>query len=77
MAQPTVAIATKSKDHRRRKNPRSAEIFAAERKARNAKRPKQRWIPSSVASSMLSNDDTLTDQETLVVTLGHWTREAE
>ena len=44
MAQPTAAMATKSKDHRRRKNPRSAEIFAAERKARNAKRPKQRWI---------------------------------
>jgi hypothetical protein len=44
MAQPTAAIATKSKDHRRRKNPRSAEIFAAERKARNAKRFKQRWV---------------------------------
>jgi hypothetical protein len=44
MAQPTAAIATKSKDHRRRKNPRSADIFAAERKARNAKRPKQRWV---------------------------------
>jgi hypothetical protein len=44
MAQPTQAITTKSKDHRRRRNPRSADIFAAERKARNAKRPKQRWV---------------------------------
>ncbi len=48
MAQPTAAIATKSKDHRRRKNPRSADIFAAERKARNAARPKQIWIESQI-----------------------------
>ena len=53
MAQPTAAIATKSKDHRRRKNPRSADIFAAERKARNASRPKQIWI-----ESQLFNQDT-------------------
>lgn len=29
---------------RDRKNPRSAEIHAAKRKAENAARPKQRWI---------------------------------
>jgi len=42
MAQPVVA--TKSKDHRRRKNPRSAELYSEARKKVNASRPKQRWI---------------------------------
>lgn len=51
MAQPVSAIATKSKDHRRRKNPRSADIFAAERKAQNASRPKQIWIESRLLNS--------------------------
>jgi len=32
-----------TKDHRHRKNPRSAEAFAAARHARNAARPKQVW----------------------------------
>lgn len=44
MAQPVTAIATKSKDHRRRKNPGSAELFRKQKKARNEARPKQRWI---------------------------------
>lgn len=44
MAQPTAAIATKSKDHRRRKNQGSAEFFRKQRKARNEARPKQRWV---------------------------------
>jgi hypothetical protein len=65
MAQPTAAITTKSKDHRRRKNPRSADIFAAERKARNAKRPKQRWVEAAI--------DTGKDTSPIE---GYWTREA-
>jgi len=48
MAQPTAAIATKSKDHRRRKNPGAAEFFAKQRKAKNAERPKQVWIESQL-----------------------------
>ena len=32
-----------TKEHRQRKNPRSAEAFAKARKARNATRPKQVW----------------------------------
>lgn len=47
MAQPVVV--TKSKDHRRRKNPRSAELHAEERKQRNAARGKQVWIGTTVA----------------------------
>jgi len=31
------------KEHRAKKNPRSAEAFAEARKARNATRPKQVW----------------------------------
>ena len=31
------------KEHRAKKNPRSAEAFAEARKARNATRPKQIW----------------------------------
>ena len=34
---------------RDRKNPRSAEIHAAERKAKNALRPKHVWIGGSIA----------------------------
>ena len=34
----------KSKDHRHRKNPRSAELHAEERKKRNALRPRQCWV---------------------------------
>lgn len=44
MAQQVAAIATKSKDHRRRKNQGSAEVFRKQRKARNEARPKQRWV---------------------------------
>ncbi len=44
MAQPVTAIATKSKDHRRRKNPRSADLYAEQRRAKNSTRPKQRWV---------------------------------
>jgi len=67
MAQPTAAIATKSKDHRRRKNPRSADIFATERKAKNAKRPKQRWIPQTQVIDNVRHT---------IVEGGYWTREA-
>lgn len=42
MAQPITI--TKSKDHRKRKNPRSADVFAEQRHEQNAKRPKQRWV---------------------------------
>lgn len=49
MAQPVTAIATKSKDHRSRKNPGSAEFFRKQRKERNASRPKQRWVGGTVA----------------------------
>lgn len=44
MAQPITI--TKSKDHRRRKNPRSAELFAHRRHETNAARPKQERIES-------------------------------
>jgi hypothetical protein len=65
MAQPTAAIATKSKDHRRRKNPGAAEFFAKQRKAKNAERPKQRWVEAAV--------DTGKDTSPIE---GYWTREA-
>lgn len=42
MAQPITV--TKSKDHRRRKNPRSADAYAQQRKDTNAKRVKQRPV---------------------------------
>lgn len=32
------------KDHRQRKNGRSAELYAEYKRARNEKRPKQRWV---------------------------------
>ena len=35
---------TKSKDHRKRKNSHSAEVFAQKRHEQNAKRPKQHWV---------------------------------
>lgn len=38
------AATTKSKDHRHRKNPRSAEIAAEQRHERNMARPAQRWV---------------------------------
>jgi hypothetical protein len=44
MAQPIAAVTTRSKDHRRRKNQGSAEVFRKQRKARNEARPKQRWV---------------------------------
>jgi len=44
MAQLIVAATTISKDHRRRKNQGSAEVFRKQRKARNEARPKQRWV---------------------------------
>jgi len=31
-------------DHRKRKNPRSRDVFAKQRKERNQTRPKQRWV---------------------------------
>lgn len=46
MAQPITN--TKSKDHRNRKNPRSAELYADARKKANASRPKQIWIESQI-----------------------------
>ena len=42
MAEPVVKI--KSQDHRRRKNPRSADLYAEARKVRNRARGKQRWV---------------------------------
>ena len=32
-----------TKEHRTKKNPKAAELFAAQRHANNAKRPKQVW----------------------------------
>lgn len=66
MAQPTAAIATKSKDHRRRKNPGAAEFFAKQRKAKNAERPKQRWIPQTQVIDNVRHT---------IVEGGYWTRE--
>lgn len=74
MAQPVAAIATKSKDHRRRKNPRSADIFAAERKAKNAARPKQRWVESTGLGLSTEDLDKMTDVEVLAIIPGHWER---
>lgn len=45
MAQPITT--TKSKDHRRRKNPRSAEQFAKLRHETNAQRGKQVFDPET------------------------------
>jgi hypothetical protein len=39
-----------TKSHRDKKNPRSAEVFAAARHAKNAERPKQVWIESHLFS---------------------------
>ena len=75
MAQPTAAIATKSKDHRRRKNTGSAEFFAKQRKARNAERPKQRWVESTGLGLSTEDLDRMTDAEILAIVPGHWTRE--
>ena len=36
------------KSHRDRKNPRSAELFAEQRHARNAERPKQHWVEPAI-----------------------------
>ena len=44
MSQPVAAIKQKSKDHRHRKNPRSAELAAEARHKTNAARGKQRWV---------------------------------
>ena len=73
MAQPVSAIATKSKDHRRRKNPGSAEFFAKQRKATNAGRPRQRWVPSSFTGTV-AELDALPDAEVLAIIPAHWER---
>lgn len=62
MAQPITA--TRSKDHRSRKNPGSAEFFKKQRKEQNAKRPKQRWVEPAIDTS---NDVSPAE--------GYWTRE--
>jgi hypothetical protein len=64
MAQPIAAIATKSRDHRSRKSPGSAEFFARQRKAKNAERPKQRWVEPAI--------ETGKDASPIE---GYWTRE--
>lgn len=72
MAQPIVAT-TKSKDHRRRKNQGSAELFRKQRKARNEARPKQRWVPSSFTGTT-EELNALTDEEILAIVPAHWER---
>jgi hypothetical protein len=54
----------KTKQHRSRKNPRSAELWRERKKALNAARPKQIWIESQL----------FVDGE--FVRDAHWSREA-
>ena len=71
MAQPITN--TKSKDHRNRKNPRSAELYAEARKKANASRPKQRWVPSSFTGTA-EELNVLSDTEVLAIVPAHWER---
>ena len=49
------------KDHRDRKNPRSAELHRERKKEGNSKRPKQIWVA-----------DTMPDNDMIAVVPGHW-----
>lgn len=68
MAEPIVK--QKSKDHRRRKNGRSAELWAERKRAANAARGKQRWVPGRSVIDTNENGTGLIDVP------GYWTREA-
>lgn len=74
MAQPIAAIATRSKDHRGRKNPGSAEFFARQRKAQNANRPKQRWVESTGLGLSTEDLNKMTDEEIRAIVPAHWER---
>jgi hypothetical protein len=54
----------KTKQHRNRKNPRSAELWRERKRALNAARPKQRWVSAAI--------DTGSDASPAA---GYWTRE--
>jgi hypothetical protein len=54
----------KTKQHRNRKNPRSAELWRERKRALNSARPKQRWFHA------------IQDVDSGILTPGYWTREA-
>jgi hypothetical protein len=65
------------KSHRDKKNPASAENFRKEKKARNALRGKQKWVPSSfqqVCFGTLEELDKLSDAEVSAIVPAHWER---
>jgi len=43
-----MATRKNAKDHRQKKNPRSAEVYQAEREKRNRNRGKQVWVGGSI-----------------------------
>lgn len=57
----------KKKQHRYRKNPRSAELWRERKRALNQARPKQRWIPQT---------QVIDNVQHTIVEGGYWTREA-
>jgi len=65
-----------SRDHSARKNPGSAEFFTKQRKERNAARPKQTRVPSTLNGTDMRDidDTTLTDEEVLAIVPAHWER---
>lgn len=56
----------KKKQHRYRKNPRSAELWRDRKRALNQARPKQRWVPAAIDTG---NDMSPSE--------GYWTRVIE
>jgi hypothetical protein len=54
----------KTKQHRNRKNPRSAELWRERKLALNKARGKQRWV------------EAIQDVDSGILTPGYWTREA-
>ena len=59
-----MATRKNAKDHRQKKNPRSAEAYQAEREKRNGSRGKQVWVPKAIVR--------IHDEE--IVEDGHWER---
>ena len=61
------------KRHRDKKNPASAEAFRKEKRARNAARGKQKWVPSSFTGT-LEELDKLSDAKVRAIIPAHWER---
>ena len=63
-----------SKEHRQRKNPRSAELWREAKKARNAERGPQVWVESTLDGKLFSYEElvAMTDEQVDRVVLAHW-----